>query len=103
MKNDAKTLFSARTLLVGAGIVALFGGLLWLEGRPAWCKYGLGFWSAAWTHCTSQDIFDPYSLTHFLHGVIFFWMLRPLASRVELRWRLVGALVLEVVWELVEN
>jgi hypothetical protein len=38
-----------------------------------------------------------------LHGVLFFWLLRPFASRIDLRWRLVAALVLEVGWELLEN
>jgi hypothetical protein len=103
MKNAGQRLFTGRTLLVAASIFLVFGGLLYLEGRPAWCKDGLALWSPAWNHCTSQHLFDPYSLTHVLHGVIFFWMLRPLASRVELRWRLVGALLLEVAWELVEN
>lgn len=103
MENGDRRLASGRTLACGAGIVAAFGAMLWLEGRPAWCKYGLGLWSAAWTHCTSQHVFNPYSLTHVLHGVIFFWILRPFAARVEFRWRLVAALLLEIAWELVEN
>lgn len=103
MKNAGGTLFSAGTLLTAAGIVLVFGGLLYLEDRPAWCKYGLGFWTGAWNHCTSQHLFDPYSLTHMLHGVIFFWLLRPFASKVGLHWRLIGALVLEIGWEVLEN
>lgn len=103
MKNAAEKLFSGPTLLTAAGILLVFGGLLYLEGRPAWCKYGLGFWTAAWRRCTSQHLLDPYSLTHVLHGVIFFWLLRPFASRIGLHWRLVGALILEVGWELLEN
>ena len=77
--------------------------LLYLEGRPAWCKSGLAFWSPAWNSCTSQNFLDPYSLSHVLHGVIFFWLLRPLADRVSLSWRLVAALALEIGWELFEN
>src|SRR6188508_752089 len=103
MEMGDQRLTSGRTLVVSAAIVAAFGALLRLEGRPGWCKYEFGLWSAAWAHCTSQHVFDPYSLTHALHGVIFFWMLQPLASRVDLRWRLVGAIALEVAWELVEN
>ena len=80
-----------------------FGLLLYLEGRPAWCTSGLALWSAAWTSSTSQNFFDPYSLSHVLHGVIFFWLLRPLADRVSLPWRLVVALVLEISWEMLEN
>ena len=77
--------------------------LLYLEGRPAWCKSGLAFWSAAWTSCTSQNFLDPYSLSHVLHGVILFWLLRPLAERVSLPWRMVAAVALEIGWELLEN
>jgi hypothetical protein len=103
MKNADQKLFSRGSLPAIAGVFAVFGGLLVLEGRPGWCKYGLGFWSAAWSHCTSQHFLDPYSLTHVLHGVIFFWLLRPFAGRVGLHWRLIGALMLEVGWELLEN
>jgi hypothetical protein len=77
--------------------------LLYLEGRPGWCKYGLGLWTAAWTHCTSQHFLDPYSLTHILHGIIFYWLLRPFASKLALHWRLIAAMVLEIGWELLEN
>jgi hypothetical protein len=103
MKNADERLFTKSTLLAAAGIFLLFGGLIWLEGRPAWCKSGLGLWSAAWRHCTSQHILDPYALTHVLHGVVFYWLLRPFASKVSLPWRLIGALILEVGWELLEN
>lgn len=92
----------------GAAFVALalmvaFICLLHLEGRPAWCMSGLALWSAAWTSSTSQNFLDPYSLSHVLHGAIFFWLLRPLADRVSLPWRLVVALVLEIGWEMLEN
>jgi hypothetical protein len=103
MKNAAEKLYSRRTMFAMAGIFLVFGFLLYVEGRPAWCKYGLGFWTPAWKHCTSQHLFDPYTLTHVLHGIIFFWLLRPFASRVGLPWRLVAALILEVGWELLEN
>jgi hypothetical protein len=103
MKKAGQTLFSRWTLLAASGILVVFTGLLYLEGRPAWCKFGFGLWTAAWKHCTSQHVFDPYSLTHVLHGVTFFWLLQPLATRIGLQWRLIGALILEVGWELLEN
>jgi hypothetical protein len=103
MKNADQRLLSNGTLLAMAGVFLVLGGLLVLEGRPAWCKSGLGFWSAAWSRCTSQHFVDPYTFTHVLHGVIFFWLLQLFAPRVSLPWRLVGGLILEVGWELLEN
>jgi hypothetical protein len=103
MKMERESLNSRGTVLAVAGLFLVLWGLLYLEGRPAWCKYGFGIWTAAWTHCTSQNLLDPYSLTHVLHGVIFYWALRPLEARISLRWRLVAAVAIEVGWELLEN
>jgi hypothetical protein len=103
MQTNGKTLCSRSTLVAAAGLLLVFGTMLIAEGRPAWCKYGLGLWTAAWTRCTSQHFFDPYSLTHVLHGIIFYWLLRPLERRLSLRWRLIAALAFEIGWELLEN
>jgi hypothetical protein len=98
-----RSLFTRRTLLVAAAVTIVFVGLLYLADRPWWCKYGIGFLTGAWTHCTSQHFCDPYSLTHVLHGIIFYWALRPLADKCALPWRLVAAVVIEIGWELLEN
>jgi Protein of unknown function (DUF2585) len=103
MLEGRRMLFTRQTAAVALGLAIAFAGLLYLEGRPLSCEGGLALWSAAWTSCTSQNLFDPYSLSHVLHGVIFFWLLQPLAGRVSLSWRLVAALVLEIGWELLEN
>jgi hypothetical protein len=103
ISGEAGSLFTRRSTLVAVGLTAAFGLLLYFEGRPLWCKTGLALWSAAWTSCTSQNFLDPYSLSHVLHGVIFYWLLRPLANRVPLCWRLVAALAFEIGWEVLEN
>ena len=99
----AEPLFSRRTAFVAVALTALFAVIMHLEGRPAWCKYGFGIWADAWTHCTSQHFLDPYSLSHVLHGILFFWLLQPLANKVNMRWRVIIALTLEIGWELLEN
>jgi len=51
----------------------------------------------------SQHVYDPYSLSHVLHGVLFygfFWLFRAWMSFGA---RLVAATAVEVVWELLEN
>lgn len=103
MLEADKALFSRRSLLAAAALTAVFAGFLVLEGRPGWCKYGFSLWTAAWTHCTSQNLLDPYSLSHVLHGVLFYWVLQLAWPRLQVRWRLVVAMVLEVLWELLEN
>jgi hypothetical protein len=104
MLETQQPLFTRRTLWAACGLTLLFVALLFVGGRPWWCKYGIGFWANAWTHCTSQHFLDPYALTHVLHGILFYWLLRPLAAaNVSLHWRVFGAFALEVVWELIEN
>jgi hypothetical protein len=103
MSAETQPLWTRRAILVAAVLVAVFAALLALQGRPAWCKFGVGLWAGAWTHCTSQHFLDPYTLTHALHGILFFWLLVPLAGRLTLPWRMIAALVLEVAWELLEN
>jgi hypothetical protein len=103
MSQPHEALFTRRTLLVALTFLFLFALVQYLQGRPAWCKYGLGFWTGAWDHCTSQHIFDPYTPSHVLHGVIFYWLLQPFAARLALHWRMIVALALEIAWELIEN
>jgi hypothetical protein len=103
MQPHGKAFYSRGTLVAAAGLLLASAMMLMVEGRPGWCKYGLGLWSAAWTRCTSQQFLDPYSLTHVLHGIIFYWMLQPFERRISLRWRLIAALAIEVGWELLEN
>jgi hypothetical protein len=76
-----------------------------LEGRVWFCECGtLLFWIAdAYSSHTSQHLFDPYSLTHLQHGLIFYWLLAWLAPRASWQTRLVAATAIEAAWEIVEN
>jgi hypothetical protein len=99
--SDSGPLFTWRSLAAALAMLVVFGIVLHFEGRLAWGKTGLGFWSAAWTKNTSQHFVDPYTLSHFLHGVIFYWVLRLLKFPLHLR--LLAALGLEIGWEILEN
>jgi len=59
--------------------------------------------SDAWSADTSQHWFDPYSFTHILHGFGFCGLLALLVPKLLPAWRFVSALVLESVWEILEN
>lgn len=51
----------------------------------------------------SQHLFDPYSFTHLLHGFAFCGLLALLVPRMPVRWRLCLAILLEALWEIIEN
>jgi hypothetical protein len=57
----------------------------------------------AWGAETSQQLFDPYTLTHVLHGLGFCGLLALLLPRVDWRWRFSLAVAAESLWEVVEN
>ena len=52
---------------------------------------------------TSQQLSDWYSFSHFIHGLIFFGLLRWMAPRLPLGARLLIAMTIEITWEFVEN
>ena len=51
----------------------------------------------------SQQLFDPYSLTHILHGFLLFWLVSLLFKNLSSTWQLSLAATLEGVWEVLEN
>jgi hypothetical protein len=52
---------------------------------------------------TSQQLSDWYSFSHFIHGLIFFGVLRWIAPRLPFGARLLIAMAAEIAWEFVEN
>ena len=91
--------------LTTAAVVAVTVVALRYEGRLWWCECGqLRWWigSPQSSH-TSQHLLDPFSFTHVLHGVIFFWVLAWLLPRLSLAWRFAIATAVEAAWEIFEN
>jgi hypothetical protein len=90
------------------GIVAvplLMALALWAEGRMLLCSCGeFRFWIGdTCSSNNSQQLFDPYSFTHILHGVLLFWVVALLWRRVAPSTQLCLALALEAAWEVFEN
>ncbi len=85
-------------------VVIMIAGLL-LEGRVFFC--GCGSW-VPWvtdvnsSHC-SQHMFDAYSASHVLHGLVFFAVFWLLRAQISTAWRLWGCLAVEAAWEILEN
>jgi hypothetical protein len=87
-------------VFVGAGVI------LWLMGRPLWCEGGEPWlWVAdVWSRHNSQHLFDPYTLTHLAHGIVFLWgLLALLGDRARGPLGLTIAVVVEAAWEIFEN
>lgn len=90
------------------GVVVVFllmGLLLSAEGRMLICACGqFKFWAGdTCSSSNSQQLFDPYSFTHILHGVLLFWLITLLFRKLAPSWQFVLALALEAAWEVLEN
>ena len=79
--------------------------LLRAEGRRVLCACGhFAVWVSDWCSSnTSQQLLDPYSFTHVLHGFLFFWLIALLFRRMPRAWQFLLALSLESAWEVFEN
>jgi hypothetical protein len=48
-------------------------------------------------------LLDPYSLTHVLHGFLYFWLISLLFKRMPREWQFWLAMLIESAWEVFEN
>jgi len=63
-----------------------------------------GWWDGnIWGSENSQRVFDVYSFSHIVHGILFYALLWMVARKVPLRHRFLAAMFLESVWEVLEN
>jgi hypothetical protein len=101
-KNDRRWVLPgiAMALVLLAMIV-----LLRAEGRMFLCACGqFAVWVSDWCSSnTSQQVLDPYSLTHLLHGFLFFWLIALAVRRMPRGWQVLLAMLLESAWEVFEN
>ena len=95
----------ARPWLAALAVLAAAAFLLRWQGRLWACACGrlLPWTGDAWGADTSQHLFDPYSFTHVLHGVVFCGLLAWGLPRLPWAWRLFAAVAAESAWEVTEN
>ena len=85
-------------LLAATGTVEL------AMGRPPICTCGhVALWHGAIDSGNSQHLFDWYSPSHVIHGLLFYGATWLLLRRLPLRFRLLIAVAVEAGWELLEN
>ena len=75
------------------------------QGRIWWCACGRPTPVSIKVNSqhNSQHLLDPYSLSHVLHGVLFFGVLWLLRRRLSLDVRAIIAAGIEIGWEMLEN
>jgi hypothetical protein len=101
-KTERGPLAPVVAVVVCAALMAL---LLWMEGRFWVCACGeFKIWIGdTCSSNNSQQLFDPYSFTHILHGFLLFWVVALLFRKLAPAWQLAIALALEAAWEVFEN
>ena len=86
-------------------VVAAAAALLLAMGRNPICTCGaIDLWVGGRdSPRTSQMLADWYSLSHVVHGLLFYAALWLAARRWPVEWRFLAALLVEAAWEVAEN
>lgn len=90
---------------LAAGLIATVAcGILVLMHRPPICTCDrIELWHGALDSGNSQHLADWYSLSHIIHGFLFYAAATLLLRRHPLGIRLAAAVAIEAGWEILEN
>jgi len=93
-----------RAATFSAAILFIATALLLAMGRNPICTCGaIDLWVGQRDSAkTSQMLADWYSLSHIVHGLLFYAMLWLVARRWPVDWRFIAALLVEATWEVIE-
>lgn len=97
--NVRKAAVAAILIIAAAAVIEL------AMGRHPICTCGrIDLWVASRdSPRTSQMIADWYSLSHVVHGLLFYALLALVLRRWPVERRFVAAVVIEAAWEVIEN
>lgn len=97
---------TTRRTAAGALLIIAIAALVELAfGRHPICTCGtIELWVGSRdSPKTSQMLADWYSLSHVVHGLLFYALLWLLFRRWPIGWRFLAALLIEASWEVIEN
>jgi len=98
-------LIPRRYWVIAFALVAVMGVILLWMGRPAICTCGeVKFWVGGVNGPdNSQHLADWYTPSHIVHGFLFYALGWAVLRRNPPGDRLLGAVLIEAGWELLEN
>jgi len=98
-------LIERRYWLIALGLVVAAAVVLLGMGRPAICTCGeVKLWvGTVQGPDNSQHLADWYTPSHIIHGFLFYWLGWLFLRRNPAGDRLLGAVLIEAGWEILEN
>ncbi|PIN81251.1 hypothetical protein COV11_02305 [Candidatus Woesearchaeota archaeon CG10_big_fil_rev_8_21_14_0_10_30_7] len=100
--NEISTI---KYVLISASLIIAASLILYFMGQPLICKCSyIKLWhGVVFSSENSQHIFDWYTPSHIIHGVLFFGLLWLLMKKLSFGFRFLIATILEAGWEIFEN